>query len=327
MMVDHSRHVHPQKRHINGKQYNNKSSIPNTARIWKARNKLYSYKEALSAWHIQGIKSYAQSGGNMVETYHRIIEIVTDYLQYQCVGLERIPAMHIIQKFIHNSMRANLIVRKNTVKSMQFEPTEFKMNEDVFKALNKILSLEDLRTNYMNNETGYGVTFFNNNNKDINDHLYGFNWKKSIKKHTRITFSDKQKIWQFIDQHEKDLIKNNGNILNKESLEFLSQRLSYRVNPTMLKSIINKYWYDDDETLYSSDDDKDVDDDDYKTKKKEYLTPKQKKISEYLHKIYTNIYFIVSFFLYTFSDREYIVHCTVIKLLTLRLPSNMKIFI
>ena len=278
MMIDGPRHVHPQQKHRNGSLYNTKSSIPNTAKIWKARDKLYSYKHALAVWLVQDILSYAQQGGNAVEAYHRITQMIFKYLTNSMVGYNRLPSLHLLQKFAHNYKRANLIVKEDIKKTMEFAPDEYKMNQRILDALDDIAYLKIIKEECMNQDTGHGVLFFPKMSRNIEDYYYKFDWTKCIQKRTRLSFEDKEKIWKYIDQYEDYLVANNGRIMCDDSLHFLRDKLSYRVEIYQLRDIITKYWFTDDEELYDplDDDESDDDDDD------EYLSPKQKKISEYI---------------------------------------------
>lgn len=295
MMVDHSRHVHPEQAHKNGNKYNKKSSIPNSSKIWAMRNRLYDRKYNLAVWNIQFIISYSQSGSNMVEWYHRITQLTFDYVKRSPFGVNRLPVISLLQKLSHNYKRAQLVVAERD-RSMEFNSNEYDMNVRMLKELDSITKLKHLRENYMDHDTGHGLIYFPKCSNDIDDFLHGFQWKQSIQNVTSLSYNDIQEIWGYIEKYENMLTSNNGSIIDDESLHFLKERLQFEVSLNKLKNIIKKYWYYDDEELYNEsdiDDDDDIKhDDDYDGDVYgEHLTGKQKKLPQYT--IFLSLYIIV----------------------------------
>ena len=255
MMQPDSRHIHPQSPSHNGSMYNDNYTIPHTKKVWAIRDVLWLSKYNNAVWRFQGSQSMFQMASNMLEQHHRSTEQDYDHLQKECVGIDRLPGISILQKFTHNLKRAQTCVRRKK-EIMQYNASHWQMHLDILKNLDEIAGLNALRNDLMHHDSGHGLLFYDNPT-NIDAYLHGFDWTKSVKTVTRPTFKDKQTLWQYIDQYKHELITNNGKICDDASLEFLSEKLKYKMNVSQIKMLIEKYWVTPDDVL---DDDEDADD-------------------------------------------------------------------
>lgn len=289
MMQPLSRHVHPDQPTFNGSMYNDNYSIPHSKKVWALRNAIWQWRYCMAVWRNQFCESFAQIGSNMVEWLHRLLEQLFDHLLKENVGYKRLPSIALIQKYAHNLKRLQLILYDRRQEALSFDHEMVPIFEEMYRDMDGISGLDSLRRDYMDSDTGHGVLNFKMSN-NITDYLHGFVWQNSISRVTRPTFADKQKIWQYIEQYQQQLLINNGSITDTKSLEFLREKLRYKMSLDKIKDVIYKYWTFDD--AYLSDDFEVMGDDDINDLigiDTEFditpLSSQKKKHSEYVHAV------------------------------------------
>ena len=248
-MQPEARHIHPDQQTRNDSYYNDNYSIPNSPAIWRFRNALWLYKYPMSVWQNGSAKAFCHKGSNTCEFFHRNTEESFSYLPLEQVFLNRIPVIMELQKFAHNLKRAQLIVTKRADDARRYDPDNFHIHQQMLQQLDAICGIDSLREEYMDIHTGHGRLLFESTSKSIDDFLHGFNWKNSVSRTTRLSYNDKQKIWQYLDKYEEQLIRTNGTISDDQSLEYLVNKLDYKCTVQQLKSLIYKYWLIDDDLI------------------------------------------------------------------------------
>ena len=273
MMQPDARHIHPQQQTKNGSYYNDNYSIPNSPAIWNFRDGLWLYKYPMSAWQNAALKAFCHKGSNSCEFFHRNTQESFAYLSLEQVFLERIPAITELQKFAHNLKRAKYIVNEKQEEAKKYDPENYHIHQQILKKLDSISGMDCLRQQYRDDETGHSRLIFPNTSKNIDDFLYGFKWENSVSRSTKITYNDKKKIWQYLDNYKKQLIRQNGKITDDKSLEFLEKKMDYKCTRDQLKDLIYKYWLTDDDLIDDAIDDlNQCGDDDQKFTLEEYNT-------------------------------------------------------
>ena len=290
-MQPNARHIHHEQESRNGCCYNDNYSIPNSPAIWRYRDSLWLYKNAMAVWQNGAMRAFCHKGSNATEFYHRNTQQSFSYLNKEQIYLHRIPAITEMQKFSHNLKRAKLIVLKRFDQAKKYDPENYHIHQQILTKLESIAGIDCLRNEFMDLETGYGRLFFNNTNTTIDDFLYGFDWTQSVARVTRLTYNDKRQIWKYIDKYREQLTRQHGKITNEKSLEFLVHKLEYTCSTSKLKELIIKYWLIDDDLIddaidelqQCNNDDNDDDDDDDIFSFNDYNTSpaKNKKKSEY----------------------------------------------
>ena len=255
MMQPDARHIHPQQQTKNGCYYNDNYSIPNSSAIWKFRDGLWLYKYPMSVWQNASLRAFCHKGSNSCEFFHRNTEESFAYLPLEQVFLDRIPAITQLQKFAHNLKRAKFIVNKKEEEARKYDPDNFHIHEQILKKLDSICGMDCLRQQYMDTETGHTRLVFPNTYKTIDDFLYGFKWENSVSRTTKITYSDKEKIWQYLENYKDVLVQQNGKITDEKSLDFLQQKMQCKCTIAQLKNLIYKYWLVDDDLIDDAIDD------------------------------------------------------------------------
>ena len=300
-MQPNARHIHHEQQSRNGSFYNDNYSIPNSPALWRYRDSLWLYKNAMAVWQNGAMKAFCHKGSNATEFFHRNSQELFSYLSKEQVFLHRLPAITILQKFAHNLKRAKLIVNQRFEKAKRYDPENYHIHQQILMKLQSIAGIDCLRKEFMDTETGHGRLFFKNTNKKIDDFLYGFDWKQSVSRITRLTYNDKREIWKYIEKYKEQLIQQHGKITNDKSLEFLLHKLEYRCTAAKLKELIMKYWLIDDDLIDDAIDELQQCNDHDIFSFEEYNTSpaKNKKDSEYYIYIYifTSSIFISSNFI------------------------------
>lgn len=269
-------HAHPEQRHRNKKHYNRKSGIPNSKKMWDHRDSLFVYRKAYAYWLNRFHKSFGPQGSNVLENAHSLLKKLLKWLRYTSVGINKLPAILAVQKLAVIYRRLVSILETNSDRLDKYRPQDRPVLQEMYQLVDKIRGFNDINESY--DETGHSLLYFEKASRDIDDYLQGFNWEESIDKKTRISFSDKELIWQYIDEHCETLEKNNGLLTNEKLLKKIAKEVKKDLTPYEIRELIKTYWYDDDETTDSEDDDEDSEDEDMHDLGR--LSSKQKKYSK-----------------------------------------------
>ena len=248
-MQPEARHVHPDQATRNGSMYNDNYSIPNSAAVWNFRNSIWSDKYNMAVFQNADQDGFCHKGSNAPEFYHRDSTQSFLYLNKEMVFVHGMPVIDALQKLSHYWKRAQLITIKRRQQAMKYDPENFHINDEIYHRLEKLIGLDLLREKYRDHDTGHNHLYFENTPKTVDDFLYGFLWQNSVSRITRLRYQDKKAIWKYIDQYQYQLEQNNGKITDDDSLQWVIERLHFKLTLTKLKMLIYKYYIIDDDLL------------------------------------------------------------------------------
>ena len=311
MMQADARHCHPDQATKRGAMHNDNYSIPNSEKIWKLRNSIWLYKNAMSVWQNGDLEAFCHKGSNATEFFHRNTVGRFDYLKKEPIHLSRIPVIISFQKLTHNIRRARLI-QQRIEQAKKYDPENWQIHEKILKKLQQLSGLDLLREDFRDDHTAHHYLNFDNTNKTVDDFLHGFNWKNAVVRITKLKYEDKQLIWEFIEKYKSTLETSDGKLWNNKMLKQLQDKIHHSISLNKLKQLIVKYWIIDDdlvddiiEELKDSNEDNNEDDYDFgdinnqSTKPSiddEYdispVAPQTKKAAgyDYFFKTYSNIF-------------------------------------
>ena len=318
MMQADARHVHPDQATRAGAYNNDNYSIPNKRSTWAIRNSYWADKVNQAVWQNGDLEAFCHKGSNAPEFFHSNTNTCFAHLNHQQIFLDTMPAIHLLQKLSHNLKRAKLILSRFN-KAKQYDPINCHIHKEIFQRLNSLLSLDYLRKIFQKDQSLHHYLYFENTSHSIDSFLDGFRWQHSVMRVTRMDYDDIKLINQYSHKYATELNQKYGKFYHKKSLEFIQQKMKFKISYDKLKMLVYKYWvhneedfqhiinqlsqeaddeYDDDN--YDDDDDDD-DDDDYKMINREYDTSackNKKKGKLCIHLTFVNLDNNIVFILY-----------------------------
>ena len=272
--------AHGEQNHVNGKNYNRKPLIRRKKKIIEAILRWWVWRREHAYILVQKYLCIGPLTSNALEQIHSIIPRIFKYLRWEGIGFDRLPCISTMQRLAINRRRIEKLLTTYRREIFQKYPTEFKMLKEFQKGIEQLCDFQHIHQ-WCDN-FGQCIMYFPDASTDIGDYTDHLNWRECIKKITKLTYPDKNIIWNFIVHNEERMITNKGKIKSKKVLEDIANVLNRHVTWKELQHIISNQWAgkhhdSSDESLDEEEEEKKDENEDFDIENTRKLSSKQKK--------------------------------------------------
>ena len=232
--------AHGQQNHLNGKNYNKKPLIRRRKKIVDALHLWWVWRRIHSYLLVQKYLCIGPLTSNALEQIHSIIPRIFKYLRWEGIGFDRLACISTMQRLAINVRRIEKLLTTYRKEILQKYPKQFQMLLELEKALDLLNDFQHIH-NWLD-EFGQCIMYFPDASIDIGDYMDHLDWRKCIKKITKLPYADKNLIWKFIQYNKETMVTNKGKIKNRKVLEDITKILHKHVTWDELQHIISNQW-------------------------------------------------------------------------------------